>query len=62
MYICKFFKRLLLLLKRLDCAKADADDGSGVDAYDDVVPEPDAKLRTLLELMAKMHKLSILFL
>lgn len=55
------FKRPLWLLKRLDCAKADADDGSGVDASDDVVPEPDARLRTLLELMAKMHKLSIGF-
>ena len=56
-----FFRRLLLLLKQLDCARADAGDGSGVDANDDAALGPDAKLRTLLKLMAKMHKLSIGF-
>lgn len=55
------FRQPLWLQKQLDCAKADAGDGSGGDASDDVVPEPDAKLRTLLEVMAKMHKLSIAF-
>lgn len=48
-------KLLLWLLIRLNCAKAGGDDDSGADAYDDVVPRPDARCWTLLKLMAKRH-------
>lgn len=54
------FKLPLWPLKLLNYAKADADDDSDADVYDDVVPEPDAMWRSLLKLMAK-KMLSFLF-